>query len=760
MADPTRFKSQLNYQGPRFDSTEARAYQSLSDKLARWGDKALDISTDLAVTDATQEGLRAGTGTVKGLTLKQDRTIRGKAYNKAALASHLAAVQTDIRTNVGRMELEHGRDSKGFSSALKGYSEGLLGELDPRVRPDAQSAIAEYASRAGLRILEREQVQQIKVNAAEIATAAQGIQIDALNAYRAGEIFDEKGKPGLALTLQEKLFSTWDAGVTTGVLDINAVNKAKASFLQDADANMVLGEFGRVLQTGGIEAAETVLKKFRRIKKSDLPPAARDKLVTTMETWITRERTKENRALRKQAAVQAAMVKQYKVAVDNAVTVLKSGTLPNGYEDLLNAVQGTELSGRLDRAMKIYEEVEKFAAYRPGKQEALLVKLEETPPSTAFGVELKESYEKVHQTTTKLLKDWPIKLGVSLGINPAPHPIQLGSPESMALLALRMKQVRVVESYYDIKNLNPLGPQEISYWSNKLTTLGTNQKLIVLNSMVSSMGENSIPVLEKLGMNNQPVLAKAGELIGHGQGVTARLAVQGLEYLKELKGITPTGMDDSIRAELKGVFNSNPKALSAMTNTIKAVYTSMMAESGVSDFKNLDPDLLEEAVGKVTGGILDIDSPGTGWLDDYTIQAPAFGVDADQFQDWIGGLTADDIDGMGGTDYPHQEAIEMIEDSTLIGVGQGRYLIDTGAGFLFNKAGKPFVLTWPSARINPDLAMVDPETEMPNIAAPTGLPAPVEESGPMMLNFGGIETVMNVPENTGTPITEASEALA
>ena len=757
MADPTRFKSQLNYQGPRFDSTEARAYQSLSDKLARWGDKALDISTDLAVTDATQEGLRAGTGTVKGLTLKQDRTIRGKAYNKAALASHLAAVQTDIRTNVGRMELEHGRDSKGFSSALKGYSEGLLGELDPRVRPDAQSAIAEYASRAGLRILEREQVQQIKVNAAEIATAAQGIQIDALNAYRAGEIFDEKGKPGLALSLQEKLFSTWDAGVATGVLDINAVNKAKASFLQDADANMVLGEFGRVLQKDGIEAAETVLKKFRRIKKSDLPPAARDKLVTTMETWITRERTKENRALRKQAAVQAAMVKQYKVAVDNAVTVLKSGTLPNGYEDLLNAVQGTELSGRLDRAMKIFKEVEKFAAYRPGKQEALLAKLEEKPPSTAFGVELKESYEKVHQTTTKLLKDWPIKLGVSLGIIPAPHPIQLGSPDSMAL---RMKQVRVVESYYDIKNLNPLGPQEISYWSNKLTTLGTNQKLIVLNSMVSSMGENSIPVLEKLGMNNQPVLAKAGELIGQGQGVTARLAVQGLEYLKELKGITPTGMDDSIRAELKGVFNSNPKALSAMTNTIKAVYTSMMAESGVSDFKNLDPDLLEEAVGKVTGGILDIDSPGTGWLDDYTIQAPAFGVDADQFQDWIGGLTADDIDGMGGTDYPHQDAIEMIEDSTLIGVGQGRYLIDTGAGFLFNKAGKPFVLTWPSARINPDLAMVDPETEMPNIAAPTGLPAPVEESGPMMLNFGGIETVMNVPENTGTPITEASEALA
>ncbi len=757
MADPTRFKSQLNYQGPRFDSTEARAYQSLSDKLARWGDKALDISTDLAVTDATQEGLRAGTGTVKGLTLKQDRTIRGKAYNKAALASHLAAVQTDIRTNVGRMELEHGRDSKGFSSALKGYSEGLLGELDPRVRPDAQSAIAEYASRAGLRILEREQVQQIKVNAAEIATAAQGIQIDALNAYRAGEIFDEKGKPGLALSLQEKLFSTWDAGVATGVLDINAVNKAKASFLQDADANMVLGEFGRVLQKDGIEAAETVLKKFRRIKKSDLPPAARDKLVTTMETWITRERTKETRALRKQAAAQAAIVKQYKVTTDNAVTVLKSGTIPSGYEDLLNAVQGTELSGRLDRAMKIFKEVEKFAAYRPGKQEALLAKLEETPPNTAFGVELKESYEKAHQTTTKLLKDWPIKLGVSLGIIPAPHPIQLGSPDSMAL---RMKQVRVVESYYDIKNLNPLGPQEISYWSNKLTTLGTNQKLIVLNSMVSSMGENSIPVLEKLGMNNQPVLAKAGELIGQGQGVTARLAVQGLEYLKELKGITPTGMDDSIRAELKGVFNSNPKALSAMTNTIKAVYTSMMAESGVSDFKNLDPDLLEEAVGKVTGGILDIDSPGTGWLDDYTIQAPDFGVDADQFQDWIGGLTADDIDGMGGTDYPHQDAIEMIEDSTLIGVGQGRYLIDTGAGFLFNKAGKPFVLTWPSARINPDLAMVDPETEMPNIAAPTGLPAPVEESGPMMLNFGGIETVMNVPENTGTPITEASEALA
>ena len=654
-------------------------------------------------------------------------------FNKAALAANVAGVQNDIRANLGRMEVENQMDPDGYAASVKGYAAGLLPEVHPQVRGEAQIAINNYASRASTRILARAQAQQSKLDAAEIVRAVQGKTSDALNAARDGDL-------KIVETATKTYFATLDLGVEEGLLDPVKVEQVKSKFQRDTDAQIVLGEFGRTLQSEGIESAEKVIKDFKESK--DLPPDDRDKLVATMETLSTREQRRQNQAVREQTAAQAAIVKQYKVDTDNAVTVLKSGTIPSGYEDLLNAVHGTELAGRLDWAMKIYTEVEKFAAYHPAAQEALLTKLEETPPSTAFGVELKESYEKAHQTTTKLLKDWPIKLGVSLGIIPAPEPIQLGNPDSVAL---RMKQVRKVESYYDIKNLNPLGPQEIAYWSNKLTTLGTDQRLMVLNSIVSSMGENSIPVLEKLGMNNQPVLARAGELIGQGQADTARLAVRGLEYLKELKGITPTGMDDSIRAELKGVFNSNPRELSNMTNTIKAVYTAMMAESRAVDFKALDLDLLGQVVTKVTGGILGVDAPGGhSWeyggrtskhlsdltSADYIIQAPAFGVNDEQFEDWLEGLTADNLDEMGGTDMPYQEALEMIPRETLIGVGQGKYLIFDGAGFLHNKEGKAFELTWPPSGMNPVPAAGDPLTPMPELTSSTGLPPPAQGPDP------------------------------
>jgi hypothetical protein len=642
-------------------------------------------------------------------------------FNKAALAANVAGVQNDIRANLGRMEVENQMDPDGYAASVKGYAAGLLSEVHPQVRGEAQIAINNYASRASTRILARAQAQQGKFAVAEIMEAVKGTTLDALNAARDGDL-------DIVETATKTYFATLDLGVEEGLLDPVKVEQVKSKFQRDTDAQIVLGEFGRTLQSEGIESAEKVIKDFKESK--DLPPDDRDKLVSTMETQITREQRRQNQAVREQTAAQAAIVKQYKVDTDNAVTVLKSGTIPSGYEDLLNAVHGTELAGRLDWAMKIYTEVEKFAAYHPAAQEALLTKLEETPPSTAFGVELKESYEKAHQTTTKLLKDWPIKLGVSLGIIPAPEPIQLGNPDSVAL---RMKQVRKVESYYDIKNLNPLGPQEIAYWSNKLTTLGTDQRLMVLNSIVSSMGENSIPVLEKLGMNNQPVLARAGELIGQGQADTARLAVRGLEYLKELKGITPTGMDDSIRAELKGVFNSNPRELSNMTNTIKAVYTARMAES-TGDFQTLDMDLLGRVVTQVTGGILGVDAPGAWFSDltgaDYIIQAPAFGVNDEQFEDWLEGLTADNLDEMGGTDRPYVEALEMIQRETLIGIGQGKYLIFDGAGFLHNKEGKAFELTWPSSGMNPVPAAVDPLTPMPELTSSTGLPPPAQGPDP------------------------------
>ena len=178
-------------------------------------------------------------------------------FNKAALAANVAGVQNDIRANLGRMEVENQMDPDGYAASVKGYAAGLLSEVHPQVRGEAQIAINNYASRASTRILARAQAQQSKFAVAEIMEAVKGTTLDALNAARDGHL-------DIVETATKTYFATLDLGVEEGLLDPVKVEQVKSKFQRDTDAQIVLGEFGRTLQSEGIESAEKVIKEALR----------------------------------------------------------------------------------------------------------------------------------------------------------------------------------------------------------------------------------------------------------------------------------------------------------------------------------------------------------------------------------------------------------------------------------------------------------------------------------------------------------------
>ena len=753
MAEIKRFQRQTTFERPRIDMTEAQGLQSLASKLQQFSNRQQTVMDRQAALEGERAGQAAASGKVGGVDLKQEQTIRAHAFNKGAQMAHAAAIQTDIRANVGRIELEHKSDPAGFEAALGGYRDGLFGEIDPMLRPHAESEIADYASRAQLRILEQHQANQIKENAAQTSTMVNGIRDDAMNAYRAGDI-------ALALKKQEQLFALWDEAVADGVFDVEKVATAKERFAETADGNLLLGQFDKTLRNQGIEGAEKALDNLRRVTKSDLSPEARDKLVSTMETRLTRARATENRKQARLNAEQAAIEKQHKGAVKSAIHALDRGYIPENLEQLTEIVEGTGLEAELKKASQFAEAANKFSLLDPATQEATLKKLKEDKSRSGEEVELIERYQKVHNHTTKMLKENPLQLAVEQGVVTGLPPIDLNNPET---LRQRMMAVQTAEAHYR-QNISPLTKREAAQMSDAMTKMGADQKLAVLGAVVSATGDNSLEIMGQLDKNNQTLLAMAGSLMAEGQPEVARLAILGSEQILHNKGILPKDADlmPEVNSYLGTAFIANPRYQAAVVRTVKSVYAAMAADAGIIDGA-LDADLLNTALEAVTGGVIMRDNPGWGTGDSYVV-APAHGVDEDQFEEWIDELTIADIEAMGGImALEGDELVEQVQDGVLVSVGRGRYLVNVGTGYLLAPNGEPFELTWgvvppidtvveePGA-INP--APLPPLGNGESIPLDSGVNLPVEESGPIPLDFGGIPTELDVPEGTGLPITE------
>ncbi len=754
MAEIKRFQRQTTFEGPRVDMTGAQMYQSLAGKLQQFSNRQQDILDSQAALEGEQAGKAAASGKVGGVDFKQEQTIRARAFNKGAQLAHAAAIQTDIRTNVGRIELEHKNDPAGFEAALGGYRDGLFGEIDPALRPHAESEIADYASRAQLRLLEQHQAQQIKENAAQTSTMANGIRDDAMNAYRAGDI-------ALALKKQEQLFALWDEAVADGVFDVEKVAKAKEQFAETADGSLLLGQFDKTLRNQGIEGAEKALDNLKKVKKSDLSPEARDKLIATMEARLTKARAAEKRKLARQKAEKDAIEKRLKGSVKSAIHALDRGYIPENLEQLTELVEGTSLEADLKKASQFAEAANEFSLLNPATQEATLNKLKEDKSRSGEEVELIERYQKVHDHTTKMLKENSLQLAVEQGVLTGLPPIDLNNPET---LQQRMMAVQTAEAHYR-QNISPLTKREVTQMSDAMTKMDADQKLAVLGAVVSATGDNSLEIMEQLDKNNQTLLAMAGSLMAEGQPEVARLAILGNEQVQLNKGILPKDTDlmPEVNSYLGTAFIANPRHQAAVVRTVKSVYAAMAADAGIIDGA-LDADLLNAALEAVTGGVIMRDNPGWGTGDSYVV-APARGVGEDQFEEWIDELTIADIEAMGGImALEGDELVEQVQEGVLVSVGKGRYLVNVGTGYLLRPDGEPFELTWgvvpPIDTVVEEPGAINQTPALPplgngeSIPLDSGVDLPVEESGPIPLDFGGIPTELDVPEGTGVPITE------
>jgi hypothetical protein len=280
---------------------ESRFFGSLAERLDRFSQEQqarLDRS-------AEREGIRAGqeaaVGQVQAPQLPQGDSIRGDAFVRGALTAHGAAVKADILDTVGRLELEHESDPQGFSQGVRSYANGLIKEVHPDVRPAVQEEIGQQAIRAALRVEDRFKKRTEAENRALILDSGERMKGNILAAMR-------RGDDALAYRDQAHLAAVWDEAAASGLIAPEHVQQWKRELEEALDREDILGNFERVLQGEGIEAAVTVLDRFNRTAK-DLAPDAKEGVLREMEGMLARERRiqqLEGEATRAQASIEQA----------------------------------------------------------------------------------------------------------------------------------------------------------------------------------------------------------------------------------------------------------------------------------------------------------------------------------------------------------------------------------------------------------------------------------------------------------------------
>ena len=668
---------------------DARFFGSLSERLQRFSQQTGRELDQRAATEGEQAGRAAAAGQLQAPDVPDDNTIRSQAFRTGALVAHGAAVQSDIRNTVARLEQEHDTDPEGFREALRGYSKGLMGSIHQDLQPFAQQELIDYAERADIRVSGRAQALHENQMLADVTTAYAGMQEDALRAARDGD-------EDMMLKKAEQAMGSLDAAVAAGLIKPTDAAEQKRALNDEIDSQLALGSFERTLLNDGYEEAVQVLDDFQREQNEDLSPDQKDRLVTTMQTMLARERA---RLSREEAARNAELKAREKAIADgvrDAEYALDHGYVPPNLEDLLTQARGTKHEPALREALYHANAAAEFALLPPDQQAAALTQAEANKERTGSEVKLIERLGRVHANTMSELDKDPISLAARQGIVGDLAPITLDDPAALQEnLAARVQQAQIAEAHYQ-RPVSPFTAAEVAQFAPMLDRMDADQKLGFLGMLVSGLGTTSPQVLQQFDKQGASQLALVGGLVYDGAAPAANLVLRGAELARENKDLMPKDTDFKpiIDDYLGTAYVSNPKHRAAVIQAAKSAYVQMAADAG--DTSGIaDTQRMEEALALVTGGVIEWD-PGWG-VEASKIEAPVYGMTGDQFEDWMEGLTTDYIERGGGVmGFDAEEGLRLIqEEAQLEGIGRGRYLVALPTGYLQRADGEgPFILEY------------------------------------------------------------------
>lgn len=689
------------------DMSEARVWETLANTMDRFAAQMGSMADANAARAKQQrnaqdslEGMQAGTiaGSEGVLEFMEAGNAFADSYNKGILASYESSISNQISETLNTSFENNPLDADAYATDALALDKVLTqGKGDFEVALIRQT-LDRITKNHQTKISSNLQTQVRGEQTAEIVKAN-------LNNFKEMEDMAYNGED-VSQVMSNYIIRT-ENGIDAGLLNPESVAKERALLGDTLALRQTEGAFERLLVNDGIAAATAALQEYKDDPTSiDAPLADNQNLINDLERKV-------------QTARATAEIK-----VKAAIKEFEAGNFSLDIEALSKTVKGTSLEAPLINAQAISEDSAKFRKLNFVQMDMAEQKINAMPDSTVKEALLK-NFADIRKHTKEMLEKDPYALATETGVVSG-SPFDLTDPTS---LQARVAEAEAASNFYRVK-VPPLSQAEADALRFTINEGNVQDNMAVFQQIGEGFGAQSDEVYKLMFKEGGGAFAAASGMMLQGDEATTQLILKGQDLLKnniypDIAKVTDKdqpSIDSIIDAAFDGAYIETPNQIDILRSGIKSVYTQLMAESGnYSSAEGHNPKLLELAIDRVTGGIVELEwdeSSGliAGILDEkYSIEAPRAGMTSKNVEDWLASISPQEIDSMGGvTDMDSEEVAQIINEgrARLYSVGHGEYTLRNMTGNWFTTTGADgeptkFVLTYttPNSGDNKDVSL-------------------------------------------------------
>ena len=592
-------------------------------------------------------------------------TPEGAAFNQAVGTAYLTSLDVHADEFAQRLAQEHPTDPQAFKARWDSAGQAMVGQLPQEMRPGASAEWMRKGMHQMAPLAASAQREELAQANATLISAAGQYHTQALNGWRTG---------GVAGEADQRFRQTIDART-----DIDAREKARliVGYEDEARTQNVLGHFDGAKRQG-LGAAESFISRFEDPKTHpDFDPNARDRLSNAMRSDLA--------SLKAEQRMEVAALHEDRRAAEDALLSGRQFPAIDQLRARAKSLGDTDTLSRLDAAQGIARDVSSFAQLPPQDQAADIARRSKTVASEVDNRRL-DMFAQVHRNTAAAVRDDPLGYADSVGVRKL-TPLDLSSPQGLsASLAGRIKDAEWAKQFYGVPSVPLLRKPETEVMRNVLSSMPATDKAVVLGSMAGTLGPKYLPAVLEQAHAADPEFAHAGAIAAAGDMTTASDILLGGDVRRNFgkadggvpKMYLPTGpgATDTMRATLTSAMPDeafrgiDPAVRHGIEETVLSLYAAESYKAGDSNQVGLNDKRIKDAIGRVTGGILE-------WRGGKML-APVRGMNQDGLDTLMKGLTQADIGNPVTTAGTSVSVDELRRHGRLVGLGGGRYAVMLG----------------------------------------------------------------------------------
>lgn len=696
-----------------FGNGAARDMEQMTQTFLGASRQADTVLDRIAVLEGEKEGALAGQSS--DFRPVEDGTIRGEAYDRAAIRSYLSTMKLNVLKDITDIWNHYRDDPEALDSALKTLKTGYDQNLFDAVKPDFDNLFAEQHQSL---MAEAGRLSEARVRDADVANttalvearskALERMATFAGNDVQAAEMLD-RGLKDLEGTLIEHgprgAFEfngvSYPADpARTGALSLEGIQKVLLSTKDNATEARVMGKFERLGANGA--AKEQFIQSF----EGDYYKPDTGEFTGTPTTGLSMEQVERLSArmrasLARDKTAGSAAQGRVKDAVENVVDLLEKGYSP-GEENLKGLLAEAAARGDEKTVQKISDAYDSFAlqgAWRvmpPAQLEsqinaerARLSKAAEVDPKAVKRVELAE---KVLGNMRETLDRDPLAWGARTGLIDG-QPIALVDSDGVSAastMSARKADAEAVAQHFGVP-AQYLTESEQTALKTAAETGDPQTIKTVAYSISKGFGPAAPKVFGQVS-KDAPLFAHVGGLMSMGaQPSTIDDLVEGLNLIRQDKNTSPTDQEIGTRMMDSGAqeaLSFLPETRQAVGQSAAAIFAARAARLGAAKpeggwkenggFDGTVDKAIDESLGAVF--VNGKKFGGLGTVNGVSLVVPS-GVKADGFEKVLRSLTPEEWKKMGNgwpVDYLGREIpVNDVKDYYPVSVGAGRYMLST-----------------------------------------------------------------------------------